>query len=128
MIPLEADFNDSHKIIFNDTLVPRIETCNSKPKEMFSSRRSKISFYLALSKKNISDVNKTHKEPMISICVGATNCFYRVAHPFVSLNLQYFGLNACYLIILFQLTQANMLFSANSQLFQEVVQLNIVAP
>ena len=102
---LEADFNGLHKINFNGRLMPRLEATSSIPQKIIGGRRSQVATHLALSKKLIADISNIRKVPTVTICADATNCYDRVAHYFASLCSQYFGLEICYLLILFRTIQ-----------------------
>ena len=82
---LEADFNTTHKIIFNNRLIPTLEEINIIPREVIGGRRSQAATHLALDKKLISDIANVQKLPIITICADVTNCYDRVAHSFVSI-------------------------------------------
>jgi len=47
---------------------------------------------------------------MITICADATNYYNRVAYPFASLYVQYFGLDLLYLVVLFRVIQSIKIF------------------
>ena len=102
---LEVDYNRLHKIKFNCKLMPRLEAVSSILQEIMDDRRSQATAHLALNKKLIVDISTIKKVPTVTICAGATNCYDRVAHPYASLCSQYFGLDICYLLILFRTTQ-----------------------
>ena len=102
---LEVDFNGVHKINFNGRLMPRLEATSSIPQKIIGGRRSQVATHLALSKKLIADISNIRKVPTVTICADATNCYDRVAHYFASLCSQYFGLEICYLLILFRTIQ-----------------------
>ena len=82
---LEADFNVMHKIIFNNCLMPRLETNKAIPIEVIGRRKSQAATHLALNKKLIADIVNVRKLPAATICADATICYNRVAHPFASL-------------------------------------------
>ena len=98
---LEADFNAMHKIMFNNRLMPNIEAMNAILMEVIEGRWSQAATHLILDKKLISDIANVRKLPMITICANAANYYDRVAHPFGSLYMQYFGLDLSYLVVLF---------------------------
>ena len=50
------------------------------------------------------------KRLIIIIYVDATNYYNRVAYPFASLNVQYFGLEVSYLLVLFRIIQIIKIF------------------
>ena len=82
---LEVDFNATHKIIFNNRLIPNLEATNVIPGEVIGGRRSQATTHLALDKKLIVDIANVRKLPMISICVDVMNCYNRVTHSFASI-------------------------------------------
>ena len=93
-----------------------------------------------MSKKLITDISNTIKLPTATICADATNCYDRVAHPYASLCSQYFGMEICYLLVLFRTIQSMKMhlrtafgvsttfYSSDSQPFQGAVQGNGAAP
>ena len=83
--------NALNKIIFNRRILPALEKDNLIPLEILGSRRSQSIIYIALNKKLIADIANQVKSPLIVISVDATNYYDRVAHPFASLTIQYFG-------------------------------------
>ena len=111
---LEADFNASHKIVFNNRLIPKLEEVDAIPVEIIGGRRAQAATHLALSKKLIADIANVRKAPTITVCADATNCYDRVAHLFASLCAQYFGLEITYLTILFQAIQSMKMFLRTS--------------
>ena len=107
---LEADFNAMYKIMFNNRLILNIEAMNAILIEVIGGRQSQAATHLALDKKLISNIANMRKLPMITICADATNCYDRVAHPFASLYIQYFGLELSYLVVLFRAIQSMKMF------------------
>ena len=106
LLLLEADFNGLHKINFNWRLTPSLEASSSIPQEIIGGRRSQAAIHLALSKKILADISIIRKLHTVTTCVDATNCYDRVAHPYASLCSQYFGLEICYLLVLFKAIQS----------------------
>ena len=99
---LEASFNTMHKVIFNNRLLSSIEVVKAILIEIIGRRRSQGVTYLVLVKKLISDIASVRKLPTITVCAIVTNYYKRVAHPFASLYMQYFGAEIIYLAILFR--------------------------
>ena len=107
---LEADFNAMHKIIFNNRLILNIEAANAILIEVIGGQRSQVATYLALDNKLISNIVNVRKLPIITICANTTNCYDRVAHPFASICIQYFGVELSYLVVLFRAIQSMKIF------------------
>ena len=82
--------------------MPSLEASSSMPQEIIGIRISQDATYLALSKKLIADVSNTRKLPTATTCADATICYDEVAHPYDSLCSQHFGIEICYLIVLFK--------------------------
>ena len=91
-----------HKIIFNNRLLSSIEVAEAIPIEVIGGRRSQAATHLALDKKLISDIANVRKLPTITVYADVTNCYNRIAHPFSSLYMQYFGAEITYLAVLFR--------------------------
>ena len=87
---LEADFNALHKIIFNGRILPVLEKDDLIPLDILGGRRSQSTLHIVLNKKLIADISNQVKALWIIILADATNCYDRVAHPFVSLTAQHF--------------------------------------
>ena len=96
--------------------------------------------HLVLGKKVISDIANEGKLPGITTYTNMTNCYDRVAHPFTSLYVQYFGIEFTYLAILFRAIYSMEIFlsiayrvskayysSGEDRLFEGVVQGSSVA-
>lgn len=90
--------------------MPNLEASSSVPHEVIGSYCSLSATHLALYKKLISDINNIHKLTFVNMCSDTTNCYYFIAHPFVRMCGQYFGLKLCYLIVLFQSIQNIKIF------------------
>ena len=58
--------------------------------------------HLVLDKKLIYDIVNTRKLLTITACTNATNYYDKVAYPFASLYIQYFGAEIIYLATLFR--------------------------
>ena len=82
--------------------MPSLEASSSKPQEIIGGRRSQAATHLALTKKLIADISNIRNLPTVTACADATNCYNRVAHPYDSLCSQYFGMDICYLLVLFK--------------------------
>ena len=137
---LEADFNALHKINFNNRLMPHLEASSSIPAKIIGGRRSQSATHLALSKKLIADISNINKLPAATICADATNYYDRVAHTYASLCAQYFGLDVCYVLVLFRKIQnmrmhlhtafsvSSSFYTSDNLPFQGTVQGNGAAP
>ena len=90
MLLLEGYFNALHKIIFNNSLILRLEAINVIPIEVIDRKRSQAATHLVSNKKLIAYIANAQKLPMIAIYSDATNCYDRVAYPFASLCAQYY--------------------------------------
>ena len=66
--------------------------------------------YLALNKKLIADIANTRKKLIVVMYTDAINSYNRVAYPFNSLHMQYFGLEVFYLLVLFRIIQMMKIF------------------
>ena len=91
-----------YKIIFNNSLFPSINAVNAILIEVIGRRRFQAAAYLALDKKLISDIANIIKLFIIIVCTDTTNYYNKVAHSFISLYAQYFGVENIYLAILFR--------------------------
>ena len=98
LLLLEAYFNTLHKINFNIRIMPFLEASYSTPQKIIGGRRSQDTSNLVLSKKLIVDFSKTKKLSTATICADATNCYYRVSHPYDILCVQYFRMDLSYFI------------------------------
>ena len=120
--------------------MPYLEATSSIPQEIIEGRRSQAATHLVLSKKLIADTSNIRKLPTVTTCADATNYYDRVAHPYASLCSQYFGMEICYLLVLFKAIQnMNMhlrtvfgvsisFHTSKEQHFQGAMQYNGVAP
>ena len=100
MLLLEADFNASHKTIFNGRILPTLERNNIIPSEIIGGGKSQSAPHVALNKKLIADISNQIKLPSIIISTDATNCYNRVVHPFASLAAQHFSVELYYIRVL----------------------------
>ena len=82
--------------------MPVLEVREEIPQEI-TDRRIHAATYLALNKKLTEDIANTKKLPMVVIWIDVTNCYNRVVHLFTSLSVQYFRLDATYLLVLFRI-------------------------
>ena len=110
------------------------------PQKIIDGTHSQTTTYLVPRKKLIADVSNIRKLPTVTIWDDATNCYDRVAHPYASLCSQYFGLDICYLLVLFKTIQnmkihlliafgvSSSFYTSEGQLFQGAVQENGAAP
>ena len=118
---LEADFKPLHKINFDGRLIPPLWSALSILQEIIGGRRLQAAAYLALSKKVITIISNTNKLPTSTICANATDCYDQVAHPYAILCSQCFGIELCYLLVIFRTMQnmkmQNMNFLCCNNLF-----------
>ena len=89
---LEADFNRLNKIIYNSIVIPSLERQGEIPFKIIGRRRGQLSMHIALNKKLISDCSNKSKIPMLVVSANASNCYNHIAHPYVSMSNQYYGL------------------------------------
>ena len=54
----------------------------------------------ALTRQYFLDISNLRCKPCIIISADATNCFDRIAHPFVGLACRYYGIHLHYIVVL----------------------------
>ena len=82
---LKVDFNTINKIIFNTRCIPTLETQDIIPKEYIRERRRQSAIHMAINKKLLADITNQIKKLYTTMCIDISNCFDRVAHPFVGM-------------------------------------------
>jgi hypothetical protein len=90
---MEADFNITNKIVYDNRMMTNVRTCNLMPEEIFSEK-NRMADDGTLCKILFYDITRLEQVPAAITFVGASNCYDRIAHAIVSLVFQTFRVPA----------------------------------
>ena len=111
---LEVDFNALNKIVFNNRILPTLESYNSITYKVIRERRAQSSIHIALNKKLVYDISNQMKKPSVVVSTDAANCYDRIAHPIASQAYQHFEVQLEYLVVLFSTIQTIKMYLRTS--------------
>ena len=82
--------------------------------EIVHGRKCQDEVHVAINKKLIACIYNQFKTPSVVISANATNFYDRIAHTFVSLTAQHFGVNVDYIMVLLKSIQYVTMFLQTS--------------
>jgi hypothetical protein len=87
---MEADFNATNKIVYNDRMMKNVRKYNLMPEKTFSEK-NRMADDGTLCKTLSYDITRQARVPAAIASVNTSNCYNRIAHTIASLVFQAFG-------------------------------------